>query len=151
MGMENEKKKNTMINYFKFFEGGPTKQRVFTDFMDAMDDHHLGGIPLPTNRTVVQDTGLMRPYTLKMYAGPSISTFLMAIEQSNLNDHEELRTTTIGQLTSGNLGIPWCFTSLTIRCIDNSLVAIYYHNVREIDRREIIFNPQDEVTIVYKP
>jgi len=151
MVSKTKKEENTMRD-FKFLQPSK-KERVFTDFMDAMDDYHLGGIPLPTNRTVVQDTGLMRPYTLKMYVEPlgRISTFLMAIESSNLNDHEELRTTTIGQLTSGNLGIPWCFTSLTIRCVDNSLVSIYYHNVREMDRRGIIFNPQDEVTIVYKP
>ena len=34
---------------FKFFEGLSIKQRVFTDWMDAMDDYHLGGIQPPQN------------------------------------------------------------------------------------------------------
>ena len=29
---------------FKFFEGPAKKQRVFTQWMDEMDDYHLGGI-----------------------------------------------------------------------------------------------------------
>lgn len=144
-----------MIDYFKFFEGGPTKQRVFTDFMDAMDDYHLGGIPLPTTHHIgVQARGLMRPFTLNVHTEVfgRIPTFLIAIESSNLDDYEVLRGTTISQLTSGELGIPWCFTELSItRISDNSLVSIHYNNVEEMDRRALIFDPQDTVTICYKP
>jgi hypothetical protein len=152
MGIENEKEENTMRN-FKFLQPSK-KERVFTDFMDAMDDYHLGGIPLPTNRTVVQDRGLMRPYTLNVFTDVlgRIPTFLFAIEQSNLNDYEQLRGTTLGQLTNGELNIPWCFTQVSItRISDNSLVTITYDNVDEMDRRALIFDPQDRVTICYKP
>ena len=150
MVSKTKKEENTMRD-FKFLQPSK-KERVFTDFMDAMDDYHLGGIPLPTNRIVVQDTGLMRPYTLKMYAGPLISTFLMAIEQSNLNDYEVLRGTTISQLISGELNIPWCFTHLSItRISDNSQITITYYNADELDRSALIFDPQDRVTICYKP
>ena len=151
MVSKTKKEENTMRD-FKFLQPSK-KERVFTDFMDAMDDYHLGGIPLPTNRTVVQDTGLMRPFTLNVFADVlgRIPTFLLAIEQSNLNDYEEHHTTTLGQLTSGELGIPWCFTELLITREDNSFVSICYNNVREMDRRALIFNPQDTVTICYKP
>jgi len=137
---------------FKFLQPSK-KERAFTDFMDALDDYHLGGIPLPTNRTVVQDTGLMRPFTLNVFAEPlgRIPTYLFAFEYSDLNTYETLRGTTIGQLTSGELGIPWCFTELLITREDNSFVSICYNNVREMDRRGLIFNPRDRVTICYKP
>lgn len=139
---------------FKFLQLDK-KERVFTDFMDALDDYHLGGIPLPTTHHIeVQATGLMRPFTLNVFADVlgRIPTFLIAIEQSNLNDYEILRGTTLGMLTSGELGIPWCFTELSItRISDNSLVSIHYDNVQEMDRRALIFDPQDLVTICYKP
>ena len=152
MVSKTKKEENTMRD-FKFLQPSK-KERVFTDFMDAMDDYHLGGIPLPTNRTVVQDTGLMRPFTLNVFAEPlgRIPTYLFAFEYSDLNTYETLRGTTIGQLTSGELGIPWCFTELSItRISDNSLVSIHYNNVDEMDRRGLIFDPQDRVTICYKP
>ena len=154
MVSKTKKEENTMIKHFKFFEGGPTKRRVFTDFMDAMDDYHLGGIQPPQYRTVVQDTGLMRPFTLNVFAEAlgRIPTFLMAIEQSNLNDYEVLRGTTISQLISGELNIPWCFTHLSItRISDNSQITITYYNADELDRSALIFDPQDLVTICYKP
>ena len=143
-----------MIKHFKFFEGGPTKQRVFTDFMDAMDDYHLGGIRPPSHHIEVQATGLMRPFTLNVFTDVSgrIPTHLIAIESSDLNDYEVIRGTTIGQLTSGELNIPWCFTQLSItRISDDSQVTITYDNVDEMDRRALIFDPQDTVTVWYKP
>lgn len=38
---------------FKFLQPDE-KHRVFTDYMDAMDDYHLGGIPLPQPQPVEQ-------------------------------------------------------------------------------------------------
>jgi hypothetical protein len=142
-----------MIKTFKFLQPSK-KERVFTDFMDALDDYHLGGIQPPSHHIEVQATGLMRPFTLNLFANVlgRIPTHLFAIEQSNLDDYEVLRGTTLGQLTSGELGIPWCFTELSItRISDNSLVSIHYDNVGEMDRRGLIFDPQDVVTICYKP
>ncbi len=140
---------------FKFFEGEATKQRVFTDFMDALDDYHLGGIPLPTTHHLEEPaTRLMRPFTLNVHTEVfgRIPTFLLAIESSNLDDYEVLRGTTIGILTNGELNIPWCFTELSItRISDNSNVTITYDNVDELDRRALIFDPLDTVTICYKP
>jgi hypothetical protein len=123
-----------MIKHFKFFEGEATKQRVFTDYME---------VPGPR----------LKPFTLNVFAEVlgRIPTYLTAIELSNLDDYEVIRGTTIGQLTSGELNIPWCFTELSItRISDNSHVSIHYHNVDEMDRRALIFDPQDTVTICYK-
>jgi hypothetical protein len=139
-----------MINYFKFFEGEATKQRVFTDFLDALDDYHLGGI-----QNAVEVPGpRLKPFTLNVFAEVlgRIPTFSMAFESSDLNTYETLRGSTIGTLTSGELGIPWCFTELHVtRISDNSHVSIHYDNVDEMDRRGLIFDPQDAVTICYKP
>ena len=142
-----------MINYFKFFEGGATKQRVFTDFMDAMDDYHLGGIEPPTHHLEVPGPRL-KPFTLNVFAEVlgRIPTYRFLFESSDLNTYETLRGSTIGTLTSGELGIPWCFTELHVtRISDNSHVSIHYDNVDEMDRRGLIFDPQDRVTICYKP
>ncbi len=143
-----------MIDYFKFFEGSPKKQRVFTDYLDALDDYHLGGIPLPTTHHLEVPGPRLKSFTLNVFAEAlgRIPNFLMAFEPSNLTDYEVLRGSTIGQLTSGELNIPWCFTELLItRISDNSLVSIHYDNVDEMDRRGLIFDPQDRVTICYKP
>jgi hypothetical protein len=142
-----------MIKHFKFFEGEITKQRVFTDFMDALDDYHLGGIPLPTTHHLEEPARRLKPFTLNVHTEVfgRIPTFLIAIEQSNIDDYEVLRGTTIGQLTRGELNIPWCFTEISItRISDNSVVSIHYDNVDEMDRRALIFGPQDLVTICYK-
>ena len=142
-----------MIKYFKFFEGEATKQRVFTDFMDALDDYHLGGIPLPTTHHLEVPGPRLKPFTLNVFAEAlgRIPTFLFAFEPSNLDDYATLHGGTIGTLTSGELGIQWCFRELSItRISDNSLVSINYDNVNEMDRRGLIFDPQDRVTICYK-
>jgi hypothetical protein len=141
-----------MINHFKFFEGGPIKQRVFTDFMNVLDDYNLGDIQPPTHHLEVPGPRL-KPFTLNVFAEVlgRIPTFLMAIEQSNINDYEIIRGTTVGQLTSGELNVPWCFTELSItRISDNSNVTIHYDIVDEMDRRGLIFDPQDTVTMCYK-
>ena len=140
-----------MIKHFKFFEGEATKQRVFTDFMDALDDYHLGGIE-PVHH-LEEPARRLKPFTLNVHTEVfgRIPTFLIAIEQSNIDDYEVLRGTTIGQLTRGELNIPWCFTKISItRISDNSVVSIHYDNVDEMDRRALIFDPQDLVTICYK-
>ena len=121
-----------MINYFKFFEGEATKQRVYLE---------------------APAIGFLRPFTLNVFAEAlgRIPTFLFAFEPSNLDDYATLHGGTIGTLTSGELGIPWCVIELSItRISDNSLVSIHYDNVNEMDRRGLIFDPQDRVTICYK-
>jgi len=128
-----------MITPFKFLQ--KDRKEILIDLMN--DEYHLE-VPGPR----------LKPFTLNVFTDVlgRIPTFLLAIEQSNLNDYEVLRGTTIGQLTSGELGIPWCFTELSItRISDNSLVSIHYNNVDEMDRRALIFDPQDRVTICYKP
>ena len=120
-----------MINHFKFFEGEATKQRVYME------------VPGPR----------LKPFTLNVFAEVlgRIPTYRFLFESSDLNTYETLRGTTLGQLTSGELGILWCFTELSItRISDNSLVSIHYDNVDEMDRRGLIFDPQDRVTICYK-
>ena len=143
---------------FKFFDDVAEKHRVFTDFMDALDDYHLGGIPLATHVQRGQRRGALgprlKPFTLNVFAEVlgRIPTFSIAFESSDFNTYETLRGTTIGQLTSGELGIPWCFTELHIpRISDNSHLSIHYTKIDEMDRRGLIFDPQDAVTICYKP
>ena len=134
------------LNQFKFFQ---KEERVFTDWMDQMDDYHLGGI-----RHSIEVPGpRLKPFTLNVFAEVlgRIPTFSMAFEPSNLDDYATLHGGTIGTLTSGELGIQWCFRELSItRISDNSLVSINYDNVNEMDRRGLIFDPQDRVTICYK-
>jgi hypothetical protein len=139
---------------FKFLIDQNKRERAFTDFMDVLDDYHLGGIPLPTTHPVEAPARQLKPFTLNVFAEVlgRIPTYLFAVESSNLTDYEVLRGTTLGTLTSGELGIPWCVTELSItRISDNSLVSIHYDNVDEMDRRGLIFDPQDAVTICYKP
>ena len=129
-----------MITPFKFLQ--KDRKEILIDMMN--DEYHLEE---PATR-------LMRPFTLNVFTDVlgRIPTYLTAIELSNIDDYEVIRGTTIGQLTSGELNIPWCFTELSItRISDNSHVSIHYHNVDEMDRRALIFDPQDRVTICYKP
>ena len=140
-----------MIKHFKFFEGPAKKQRVFTDFMDVLNDYNLADIQ-PQHHLEVPGPRL-KPFTLNVFAEAlgRIPTFLCAFEPSNLDDYATLHGGTIGTLTSGELGIQWCFRELSItRISDNSLVSINYDNVNEMDRRALIFDPQDRVTICYK-
>jgi hypothetical protein len=119
--------------------------------MDALDNYR---IPLPTTHHLEVPGPRLKPFTLNVFAEVlgRIPTFSMAFESSDLNTYETLRGSTIGTLTSGELGIPWCFTELHItRISDNSHVSIHYDNVDEMDRRGLIFDPQDAVTICYKP
>ena len=146
-----------MIKHFKFFEGPAKKQRVFTDYMDAMDDYFLGDIPLATHVQRGQRREVpgprLKPFTLNVFAEVlgRIPTYCFLFEPSNLDDYATLHGGTIGTLTSGELGIQWCFRELSItRISDNSLVSINYDNVNEMDRRGLIFDPQDRVTICYK-
>jgi hypothetical protein len=136
---------------FKFFEGKTTKRRVFTDFMDALDDYHLGNIQ-PTHHLEVPGPRL-RPFTLNVHTEVfgRIPSYALAFEPSNIDDYEVIRGTTIGQFIGGELNIPWCFTELSItRISDNSHISIHYQNVEEMDRRALIFDSQDMVTICYK-
>lgn len=140
-----------MINHFKFFEGKSTKRRVFTDFMDALDDYHLGNIQ-PTHHLEVPEPRL-KPFTLNIFTDVfgRIPSYALAFESSNIDEYEVIRGTTIGQFISGELNIPWCFTELSItRISDNSHVSIHYQNVEEMDRMALIFDPLDTVTICYK-
>ena len=130
---------------FKFFQ---KEERVFTQWMDEMDDYHLGGI-----RHAVEVPTQRRAFSLNVIVElfGRLPSFVFLFESSNPNDYEVLRGTTIGQLTSGELDVPMCFTEMSItRVGDNSNVTITYDNVSEMDRMGLIFNSEDAVTISYK-
>ena len=55
---------------FKFFQN---KERVFTDWIDALDDYHLGGIPMPT--------GYIRPINLDLYNRTTLSELSDSVQQ----------------------------------------------------------------------
>jgi hypothetical protein len=89
---------------FKFLQKKP--ERVFTDYMDAMDDYFLGGIPLPvsTNETIklhkYHKKLLSRyTYTFNLYPGQSnyhaggmiYNTVVGFINDAQLTSYSEIR------------------------------------------------------------
>ena len=75
--------------YALFFQ---KEERVFTDWMDQMDDYHLGGI-----RHSIEVPGpRLKPFTLNVFAEVlgRIPTYYFLFESSDLNTYETLRGTT---------------------------------------------------------
>jgi len=143
-----------MIKPYKLLKGYTYSDEFTLPIARRMSGRTISQDLVPTTHHLEVPGPRLKPFTLNVFAEVlgRIPTYLFAFESSNLNTYENLRGTTIGQLTSGDLGIPWCFTQLTItRISDNSQVSIHYDNVEEMDRRALIFDPQDTVTICYKP
>ena len=143
-----------MIKPYKLLKGYTYSDEFTLPIARRMSGRTIAQDLVPTTHHLEVPGPRLKPFTLNVYTEVfgRIPTFLIAIEQSNIDDYEVLRGTTIGQLTSGELGIPWCFTELHItRISDNSHVSIHYNNVDEMDRRGLIFDPRDAVTICYKP
>jgi hypothetical protein len=131
---------------FKFFQ---KEERVFTQWMDQMDDYFLGGI----RHAIEVPRPPLKPFTLNLFTEVfgRIPSYALAFESSNVDDYEVIRGTTISQFINGELNIAWCFTSLSItRVNDNSNVTITYDNVDEMDRMGLIFDTQDLATISYR-
>jgi hypothetical protein len=125
------------MKQFKFFQ----KERVFSDWMDMMDDYHLGGIPMPEPQLKQLNLNVMDNIFGRI---PSFSAFFQP-------DDYTVSYTFIGVI--GNLidnGLSGCFTSMTIQRLDSSLVEINYINVDEMNQRGLIFQRDDNVLIRYK-
>jgi len=143
------------MSTFKFFEGKAEKQRVFTDFLDALDDYHLGGIPLPQLHMEVPATQL-KAFTLNVMSNVfgRIPNYTLAFEP----DGGRMRVIdgTIDDIINCRFGIPWCFTSLTIRRGGPTqqtfleYVIINYNNVEQIAGRNLVFSAEDRIIIRYK-
>jgi len=143
-----------MIKPYKLLKGYTYSDEFTLPIARRMSGRTIAQDLVPSTNHLEVPGPRLKPFTLNVFAEVlgRIPTYLFAFEQSNLNDYEVLRGTILGQLTSGELGIPWCFTHLSItRISDNSQVTITYYNVDEMDRRGLIFDPQDRVTICYKP
>ena len=138
------------MSTFKFFEGIAEKQRVFTDFMDALDDYHLLGNPTPTHHMEVPAPRL-KPYNLNVIDTiifGRIPRYAIAIEPYETTLSSSL-VGTISDLINGRFEIPWCFTSITIQRCTSGIVEINYDNVDEIDRFGLIFDSRDIITVKY--
>jgi hypothetical protein len=142
-----------MIKHFKFFEGPAKKQRVFTDFLDALDDYHLGGIQHATETLAPQ----LKVFNLNVMYSISgrIPSYTIAFESNN-DDNTTQIFGTVGDFENNRLSIPWCFTSLSIRRggetqeTFSSYTVITYQNVDEMNERGLIFDSQDMLVIRYK-
>jgi hypothetical protein len=138
---------------FKFFEN--KKERVFTDFMDALDDYHLLGTPSPTHHIEVPAQQL-KVFNLNVLSTPDvfarIPSYNVVIEPNDYSANS-IRHGTIDDLINGRFEIPWCFTSLTIRRggetqeTFTSYTVITYENVDEINSRGLLFDREDSIII----
>jgi hypothetical protein len=132
-----------MVKDFKFLQG--KSERAFTQWMDEMDDYHLGGIRHAVERPVPQ---------LKLFNLGVVDNILGRIPSYNAifqPDDYTISYTFVGII--GNLindGLFGCFISMTIQRTDSSLVEINYDNVDEMNQRGLIFERDDIVTIRYK-
>lgn len=127
---------------FKFFQ---RKERVFTDYMDAMDDYFLGGIQPPTR---------MEAFDLNVIDAAvfgRIPSYTIAIERDNYIPSSTV-TGTIHDLLNGRFSIPWCFTSIRIQREHSTedVIEINYNNVGLMNQRGMIFGPNDQIVIRYK-
>jgi hypothetical protein len=123
---------------FKFFQP-EDKERVFTQWMDEMDDYHLGGI-----RTIHP-----KQFTLNVIDNlfGRIPSYTFGIEPYNGESAEIIGT--IGDLINGRFGIPGRFTDMIIQR-DGNIVEVNHNNVDYVNQRGLIFDREDRVIIRYK-
>ena len=131
------------MKQFKFFQ--KKQERVFSDWMDMMDDYHLGGIQPPT-RMEAFDLNVIDTVVFGR-----IPSYTIAIERDNYTPSLTL-TGTIHDLLNGIFGIPWCFTSIRIQREHHTedVIEINYNNVGLMNQRGMIFGPNDQIVIRYK-
>jgi len=135
---------------FKFFVNN--KERAFTQWMDEMDDYHLGGIRHARETPAQQ----LKTFNLNVLSTPDmfarIPSYNIVIEPNDYSANQ-IRHGTIDDLINGRFGIPWCFTSLTIRRggetqeTFTSYTVITYENVDEINSRGLLFDREDSIII----
>ena len=140
------------MNQFKFFQKKP--ERVFTDYMDAMDDYHLGGI-----RPVWQNQAPVKTFSLSVLTNGifgRVPSYLTMFERIGDNPQQvgnaRVRgNITIRDLIENSLGIGLYFLILKIhRLSDGTEVEINYENVDELNSQNLIFDLGDYVTIYYR-
>lgn len=136
---------------FKFFKS-ENKERAFTQWMDEMDDYHLGGIRHARETPAQQ----LKTFNLNVLSTPDmfarIPSYNIVIEPNDYSANQ-IRHGTIDDLINGIFGIPWCFTSLTIRRggetqdTFTSYTVITFENVDEINSRGLLFDREDSIII----
>jgi hypothetical protein len=130
---------------FKFFQ---KEERVFTQWMDEMDDYHLGGI---RHAVEIPQTQL-KAFNLNVLDSNifgRIPSYTIAIEPDDYTVSYTFQGT-IGQIIGGELGIAWCFTSMMIQRSVMDIVEINYNSVDRLDQIGLIFQPSDSVVVRYK-
>ena len=135
---------------FKFFEG--QKQRVFTDYMDAMDDYFLGGIQHAREIPAQQ----LKTFNLNVMNNPvgRIPSYNLPFTPVGIYQTRVVNGT-IQDLILGRLGIE-LFVDLTIRRggetqdTFSSYTILTYDNVDTMNQRGLIFDSEDMVVVRYK-
>jgi hypothetical protein len=130
---------------FKFFQ---KEERVFTDYMDAMDDYFLGGI----RHAVESPARQLKAFNLNVLDANvfgRIPSHTIAIEEDDYTASHTFQGT-IGQIIGGELGIAWCFTSMMIQRSVTDIVEINYNSVDRLNQIGLIFQPSDSVVVRYK-
>lgn len=139
------------MKVFKFFEGHLEKRRVFTNFMDAMDDYHLGDITTPIH--IEEPAPPLKPFNLNLLVDVfgRLPSYAIVFEVPPDDGYESMIGTTFRNLIHGDLNIGWCFTMLTIiRNIDNTVTNINYENCDDLNMMGLVFDVNDRITIHYR-
>ncbi len=140
------------MNQFKFFEN--KRDRVFTQWMDEMDDYHLGGIRHARETPAQQ----LKTFHLNVMDNSNIlgriPSYNILFEPNSPVPHtSEVRYGTVEHLINGGFNIPWRFIELTIRRggetqdTFTSYTIITHNTVDDINQRGLIFDLQDRIII----
>jgi hypothetical protein len=137
------------LSQFKFFQ---KKERLTIQWMDEMDDYHLGGIRHVEERRISP----IRTFALNVLTNGifgRVPSYLTMFERIGDNpqrvDNVNVRgNITIRDLIEDSLGVGLYFLILKIhRLSDGTEVEINYENVDELNAQNLVFNLDDYVTI----
>lgn len=73
------------MKLFKFFEGQIKKERVFTDYMDRMDDYFLGGITEPPYGLSRRHWNIL-PEDIKRMSSVEMNAYIEGWETTNIGN-----------------------------------------------------------------
>ncbi len=136
---------------FKFLQQNK-EERVFTQWMDDMDDYHLGGIQR------VEGERDVRMYHLNVMwdINRRIPHYSLPFEQEVLFNRTCVAEGNIEDLINGRFGVIEKYLQLTIRRggptqdTFSSYTVISYNSVNEVNTRGLIFQLEDRVIVRYK-
>lgn len=137
---------------FKFLQQNK-EERMFTQWMDEMDDYHLGGIQRVEGERDVRMFHLNVMWDINR----RIPYYPLAFEQEVLfNNRTCVAEGNLEDLINGRFGVIEKYIQLTIRRggptqdTFSSYTVISYNNVNEVNTRGLIFQLEDRVIVRYK-